>query len=67
MGFEINHQVFNPVVSMYVVTFAGVVFCSWGCTPIKSCAVIYTDLVTAKIAKEKQQLRKVDKIIRQVE
>ena len=48
---------------MYVVTFAGVVSCSWGCTPIKSCAVIYSDLVTAKIAKEKHQDRKVDKSI----
>eukprot|EP00090_Calanus_glacialis_P001598 TRINITY_DN11160_c0_g1_i6.p1 TRINITY_DN11160_c0_g1~~TRINITY_DN11160_c0_g1_i6.p1 ORF type:complete len:197 (-),score=60.21 TRINITY_DN11160_c0_g1_i6:99-689(-) len=41
----------------------GVVSCPWGCSPIKSCAVIYSDLVTAKIAKEKQQDRKVDKII----
>eukprot|EP00091_Calanus_sinicus_P017418 TRINITY_DN37649_c0_g1_i1.p1 TRINITY_DN37649_c0_g1~~TRINITY_DN37649_c0_g1_i1.p1 ORF type:complete len:205 (+),score=59.50 TRINITY_DN37649_c0_g1_i1:116-730(+) len=41
----------------------GVASCAWGCTPIKSCAVIYSDLVTAKIAKETQEDKKVDKII----
>merc|ERR1711892_921672 len=41
----------------------GSVSCSWGCTPIKECKVIYQDLVTAKIAREKQQNWKVDKII----
>ena len=47
------------------VIFPGGVSCSWGCTPIKECKVIYQDLVTAKIAREKQQNWKVDKIIRQ--
>jgi len=37
--------------------------CSWGCTPIKECKVIYRDLVAAKIARENQENWKVDKII----
>ena len=38
--------------------------CSWGCLPIKECRVIYRDLITAKVAREKQQDTKVEKIIR---
>ena len=38
--------------------------CSWDCTPIKECKVIYRDLVAAKIAREKQENWKVEKIIR---
>merc|ERR1712002_543991 len=37
--------------------------CSWDCSPIKECRVIYRDLVAAKIAREKQENWKVDKII----
>jgi len=37
--------------------------CSWDCTPIKECKVIYRDLVAAKIAREKQENWKVEKII----
>ena len=40
------------------------VSCSWGCLPIKECKVIYRDLITAKVAREKQQDKKVEKIIR---
>ena len=42
---------------------AGGVSCSCGCLPIKECKVIYIDLITAKLAREKQQNKKVEKII----
>ena len=59
------------VVTLWVITVCMVwsvrgegVSCSWGCLPIKECRVIYRDLITAKVAREKQQDKKVDKIIR---
>ena len=61
----------RQVVTAWVITVSMVwmvrgdgVSCSWGRLPIKECRVIYRDLITAKVAREKQQDKKVEKIIR---
>ena len=64
-------MMYRLVVTAWVITVCMVwmvrgdgVSCSLGCLAIKECRVIYRDLITAKVAREKQQDKKVEKIIR---
>ena len=38
--------------------------CDWECSPIKSCGVIYSDLVIAKEARQNQDTQLLNKVIR---
>ena len=48
---------------MIVVRFVGF-SCDWECSPIKSCGVIYSDLVIAKEARQNQDTQLLNKVIR---
>ena len=62
-GIICTHSLHWHATVMIVVRFVGF-SCDWECSPIKSCGVIYSDLVIAKEARQNQDTQLLNKVIR---
>ena len=63
---EAEHGIIYTGMALYkmiAVRFVGF-SCDWECSPIKSCGVIYSDLVIAKEARQNQDTQLLNKVIR---